>query len=72
MTDLGRNVMKKERELTEFSLHNSCNAADLDKVFERYSRSRDTIRNFYFSNANSKRQRQLELSKIRYYHKLTA
>jgi hypothetical protein len=34
MTDLGQNVMKEERELTELSLYNSDNTADLDKAFE--------------------------------------
>ncbi|KAG2200794.1 hypothetical protein INT46_011319 [Mucor plumbeus] len=72
MTDLGRNVMKEERDLTEFSLHNSDNTADLDKAFERHSYSPDTITNFYFSNANAKRRRRLELSKSKYYHKLAA
>ena len=72
MTDLGRNVMKEERDLTEFSLHNSDNTADLDKAFERHSYSPDTITNFYFSNANAKRRRRLELSKSKYYYKLAA
>jgi hypothetical protein len=72
MTDLGRNVMKEERELTESSLHNSGNAADLDKAFERHYRSRNTIKNFYFSNAIAKQRRRLELPKSRYYHKLVA
>jgi hypothetical protein len=52
ITDLARNVLKEESELTDFSLHNSGNAADLDKAFERHSHSRNTISNLYFSNAN--------------------
>jgi hypothetical protein len=34
MTNLGQNMMKEEKELTEFSLHNIDNAADLDRTFE--------------------------------------
>ena len=66
MANWGRNAMKEERELTEFSLHNSDNIADLAKAFERHSLSQDTIRNFYFSNANAKRRKRLELTKNRY------
>ena len=72
MSNLGQNMMKEEKKLTEFSLHNSDNAADLDRKFEWHSCSWDTIRNFYFSNANAKRRRRLELAKNRYYHKLAA
>ena len=64
--------MKEESELTEFSLHDSGNASDLGKAFERSSRSLYIIMDFYFSNANAKRRRRLELTKSRYYHKLAA
>ncbi|KAG2205158.1 hypothetical protein INT46_003467 [Mucor plumbeus] len=48
------------------------NASDLGKAFERSSRSLYIIMDFYFSNANAKRRRRLELTKSRYYHKLAA
>lgn len=51
-------------------MYDNGNTEDLGKTFDRHFRSRDTLRSFYFSNTNAKRQRRLDLTKSRYYNKL--